>query len=358
MKSNLLYKRTNNATVQTWQIFIEGNTFYTIEGLLGGTLTRSLPTYCEGKNLGRANETSGDAQAKKEAESRYKKKVKEGYTPDVNKIDEAKDAFFKPMLAKKWEDRKNKVVYPIFSQPKLDGIRCIATKDGLFTRNGERHKSVPHIEAYLAEFFRRNPDAILDGELYADKYANDFNMITSIINTTVNLTPEKLRISEENIQYWVYDFPSVNQNFSIRLRELQRVFSEHFNNLLSIRHDCLQLVPTVLLPNEAQVTEYFEKYLDEGYEGQILRTDTPYENKRCWSLLKHKSFEDAEWTILGSIEGKGNRAGTVGKLCFQTFDGKPFDSNVKGPHTWLRQLWNDRDRLVGKMVFWKFLIKH
>lgn len=352
MKSKVLYKRTTNGGIQTWQIHAEENYFWTVEGLLNGTLTTSKPTYCEGKNLGRANETSPIAQAKKEAEARYKKKIKEGYTLDVNNIDVAAEAFYKPMLAKKWQDRKHKVVYPIFSQPKLDGIRCIATANGLWSRNGERHKSVPHIEAYLAEFFRRNPNAILDGELYADKYANDFNELSSIImkgiQGTKEVSPADLRRSEESIQYWVYDFPSVTGNFSTREHELQKIFGANFNNLLSINHDYLHLVPTVWCRDEATVIRYFEQYLDEGFEGQILRTDGLYENKRSWNLLKHKPFEDAEWIILGYEEGKGNRVGTVGKFKFQTFDGEPFDSNVKGSHKWLRQLWDDRDMLVGK----------
>ena len=351
MKSKVLYKRTTNGGIQTWQIHAEENRFWTIEGLLNGTLTTSLPTYCQGKNPGRRNETTAEAQAQKEAESRYKKKIKEGYTPDVNNIDVAAEAFYKPMLAKKWQDRKHKVQYPVFSQPKLDGIRCIATKDGLWSRNGERHKSVPHIEAFLQEFFRRNPEAILDGELYADKYNNDFNELSSIIMKGIQgnkpVTPEDLAKSAECIEYWVYDYPSAPGNFSSRLHELQRVFGTNFNNMISMESP-IRGVLTVWLQDEAKVIEYFEKYLDEGYEGQIIRVDGPYENKRSWNLLKHKSFEDAEWVILGLIEGKGNRAGTVGKMCFQTFDGEPFDSNVKGPHTWLRKLWNERDSLIGK----------
>ena len=125
-----------------------------------------------------------------------------------------------------------------------------------------------------------------------------------------------------SVEYWVYDFPSCPDRFSIRNLTLQSVFSGYLPFWL-------KFVRTDIASSEARV---------------------PYENKRTWVLLKHKHFEDAEWTILGSIEGKGNRAGTVGKMCFKTFDGETFDSNVKGCHKWLRQLWADRERLVGKLA--------
>jgi len=39
-----------------------------------------------------------------------------------------------------------------------------------------------------------------------------------------------------------------------------------------------------------------------------------------------------EYTILDIVEGEGNRTGTAGYMVFETAEGKPFKSNVKG--TW------------------------
>ncbi len=57
--------------------------------------------------------------------------------------------------------------------------------------------------------------------------------------------------------------------------------------------------------------EYLERFLALGYEGLMIRTmDKGYENKRSWSLLKYKVFEDEEFELVGFEED--NRGGFVG----------------------------------------------
>ena len=86
----------------------------------------------------------------------------------------------------------------------------------------------------------------------------------------------------------------------------------------------------------------------------MLRLDSKYENKRSKSLLKHKSFLDEEFTIVDICEGEGNRAGTAGYFVFNTKDGKPFKSNVKGTWEETAQMLKDRKRLIGKEATVKY----
>jgi DNA ligase-1 len=100
--------------------------------------------------------------------------------------------------------------------------------------------------------------------------------------------------------------------------------------------------------------EYYEKYVNESYEGQILRTDGWYENKRSKNLLKHKSFIDEEYTIIDICEGEGNRAGTAGYFVFETSEGKPFKSNVKGTWEETAEMLKNRKKLIGKEATVKY----
>ena len=75
----------------------------------------------------------------------------------------------------------------------------------------------------------------------------------------------------------------------------------------------------------------YQGYTQQGYEGQMVRIDGPYENKRSSKLLKRKEFIDEEYTILGYEEGEGNRTGTVKSFKFETNEGREFSSNVKAP---------------------------
>ena len=76
--------------------------------------------------------------------------------------------------------------------------------------------------------------------------------------------------------------------------------------------------------NTEEVEAYHEGFLEEGYEGSILRKNSAYECKRSWTLMKIKDFSDAEATIIGYEEGKGKRKGHLGKFIMQDDDGIEF----------------------------------
>ena len=71
----------------------------------------------------------------------------------------------KPMLAHKFDNSRVDWSQPVYIQPKLDGVRCLFTKDGAFSRTGKKFMNVRHIEMALKSFFEQKPDVPLDGEL-------------------------------------------------------------------------------------------------------------------------------------------------------------------------------------------------
>jgi DNA ligase-1 len=330
-----IYKRSVTGKVSTWYVETENNCFRTVSGFIDGQKVTSAWTCCEAKSYNTA-----EGQATAEAEAMHRKRLELGYWLDVNDID--KSVYFEPMLAKDWVKEKGKVKYPLFSQPKLDGIRCIVRSDGMWSRNGKQIISAPHIFEALKPLFEETPELILDGELYADKNVADFNTIISCVRKT-KPTPEDLEISKQCIQYWVYDVPSVDGTF------LER--EAYLYGALALP-DCCQKVMSTPVNNEAEVMAEYKKCIEYGYEGQILRLDLPYENKRSKALLKHKTFIDAEFTIIGVLEGLGNLSGKVGKLQFE-IDGKPFESAVNGTWEYLEELYKRND-LIGKKATVKY----
>jgi len=339
MKLQTIYKKTKTGATQEWTIEVESNKYRTHSGQVGGVISTNEWTVCFGKNVGRANATTDDEQALAEAIAKRTKKLESGYFEDINNINEQQ--YFEPMLASKWEDSKDKITYPIFSQPKLDGIRCIVTKDGMFSRNGKPIISAPHIFESLKPLFETNPQLIFDGELYADKFANDFNKIVSLVKRT-KPTTEDLAESKKNIQYWIYDLPNETDTFEIRSQALYDLFMEwsYFNS------HCIN-VDTDVCRSEKEVMELYEGYVEKGYEGQILRLNGKYENKRSKFLLKHKSFQDSEFPILDICEGEGNKTGQVGYMVFE-IEGKRFKSNVKCSWEEGAEILKSKSKLIGK----------
>lgn len=335
MKLPILYGRSSTGKISTWEIEYTEDSYRTISGYHGMKLVQSEWTKCEGKSYNTTAE-----QTEKQAKAMWTKKKKSGMFEDIKDVD--KETFFEPMLAKDWEKEKHRVKYPIYSQPKLDGVRCIIKKDGMWTRNGKEIISAPHIFESVKKIFDIHPNLVLDGELYTDKLANDFNKIISCVRKT-KPTPEDLEESKKWIEYWIYDYEDGNKHiYSHRLPSLNDVYN------LS-QYNYVKIVPTLSLDDEDQVNDMLISYLEEGYEGQILRLkDSIYENKRTKSLLKHKQFQTEEFVILGVNEGKGKLYNKVGDLVVKTKYGVEVDVPVNGSHDFLADLWNKKYELIGR----------
>jgi ATP-dependent DNA ligase len=335
----LLFKKTKTGATQQWQVFAEDHGFYTVEGLVGGKLTTSTPYICEGKNPGKKNATTAKEQAIKQAQSAWQKKLDHGYSQDILTCGVKK--YFEPMLAEKYADHGHKLIYPVFSQPKLDGVRCITKLDGMWSRNGKPFLSAMHIHRVLKKYLEMG--IIFDGELYCDKYKSDFNKIISYVRKTKNLEPAILEEIENELEYWIYDFASHPGNFGDRYESLQGLFADGLPK-------GIVLVETAIINNSRELDAMYEVYQADGVEGQIIRMNTPYENFRTKNLLKRKEFFDAEYTVIGVIEGMGNRTGTVGKLVFDLNGKDTFEANVKGNFTYLRKLLAEQKELIGKQA--------
>ena len=225
----------------------------------------------------------------------------------------------KPMLAHKYNP--DKADYPAYIQPKLDGVRCVFTKDGAYSRTGKEFKNVDHIKKDLKVVFDRYPNIILDGELYNHGLKDDFEKIISLVRKT-KPTQEHRDEAEQLVQYHMYDIASYpHATYEWRM---------HFVNTLTdsavVRTSkCLRIIKTEVALDYDNAINKHEKYLKQGYEGSIYRSMTgQYKNTRSWDLMKFKDFEDSEATIVGYEAGKGKRTGTIGKFIMQDDEGVEF----------------------------------
>ena len=176
--------------------------------------------------------------------------------------------------------------------------------------------------------FQAFPDMILDGELYADKFSNDFNAIISLVKKS-KPTRDDLDASREHIRYFNYDMPGHGDlPFSDRLR----MRNEYFEGFLH-KFPCFHAVETIKVENFEHMDILNEQYLQMGMEGQMIRIDGhAYENKRVKHLLKRKIFDEEEFVIADIIEGIGNRSGMAGFIVYylKGSEGETFKSGIRG----------------------------
>ena len=368
-----LYKIDTKGKLREWTMHIDGASFYAVKGLVDGKKTTDKATTTIAKNVGRSNETTPEAQAELQAQAKFQKKLDSGYA--LNEVDAQKKKFYEPMLAHNFKDRQDELVgkYPVYSQPKLDGIRCIVRKEGDTligrTRNGKEIECIPHILKSLNGFFLAHPKAILDGELYNHDLRDNFNKITSLVRKQRPIKSDKMtdkafakkqteyqaRVveAEDVIQYHVYDCPKLNdvvnesQSFDFRIEELK-------SKLMTNKH--IILVETSEVYSLGNLNSLYGQYLEQGYEGQMIRKNSSkYDNKRSTSLLKRKEFIDAEYKVVDIDVGNGNRSGTAKHLvCYCPKTKTTFNSNIKGSFEYLKEIYDNRKDYIGQLATIKY----
>ena len=235
----------------------------------------------------------------------------------------------KPMLAYPVSDKPINYNEPVFMQPKLDGVRCviqakvkrhILTPDlneievKAYSRTGKEWKNIDHILFNLKPWFALNPDVILDGELYNHDLKDDFEKIISLVRKQKPTDLDALE-SADMVQFHCYDIIDETKTFEERMNFITQAVP---------RNHIIKHVRTMVVSNEDQAKINHARNLDSGYEGSILRTNDKYACKRSHNLRKFKDFSDAEATIIGYLDGKGKRTGTLGKFIMQDDEGVEF----------------------------------
>lgn len=336
-----LYKRDKKGTVTIWKGWSKGPELLTEYGIEGGKMQHSSKLATP-KNIGKANETSPEEQARLEIESIARKKEDQGYVKDKANLDAL---VLLPMLATSIE--KVKELAPTMAiQRKYNGVRCLAhlTPNGvqLLSRRGKVY-SVPHIEKFLFKILARMPKGtVLDGELYT--HGLSLSSILSLVT--------KFQKKTKLLRFMAYDMfnmfnPECWQDREAHLAE----FFGRLSNTGPLIH-----VPTgVCDTTQDQHRQLAKEYEAEGFEGAILRDFTgTYElGSRSRNLLKVKFFIDAEFKIINIVDGRGKGKG---QAIFElvTKDGLPFRAVPKATEQERRDMFQFKAHFIGAYVTVRF----
>jgi ATP-dependent DNA ligase len=238
---------------------------------------------------------------------------------------------------------------PTFIQPKLDGVRCVIQYERhiqpredvvvAYSRTGKEWKNIEHILTQLKPFFQKYPNVILDGELYNHDLRDNFEKIISLVRKQKPTDEDRLEASKKT-QFHCYDIIDEELPFDQR--------NEFINQSLMLLGDSIYIVDTNMIFREDDAKVYHARNLDKGYEGSIVRTNDTYQCKRSHNLRKFKDFSDAEAKIIGWVEGKGKRKGTIGKFQAVDTDGNEFGIPVMDKFEYLQKNFKKMQGWVGK----------
>lgn len=339
-----LYASNADGSTNQWTCWIDGAHVHTEWGHVGGSMQRSTFA-CQGKNEGKKNSTTAEEQALKECRALWKKQVKKKYRLSVA----VPDARIRPMLAQEFGKREKlgKVSYPCDVQPKLDGVRCLAYRKeegapvALWSRGGEVY-DVEHVRRALDA--RLPAGVVLDGELYV--HGMSLQKLNSLVRRP---QPESAVVT-----YCAYDCAPMDESLRDgmpwveRRALLQKLY-------LGAPNECLKLVPTETVTDRQEVHALHGFCTQAGYEGVIVRLHHgKYDfGRRSPELLKLKTFQDAEFQIIGWRPGRGKFASVPVFRCV-TSEGKEFDVVPAGTKEECLELLVSAKECVGKMLTVKF----
>ncbi len=381
-----LYAKDKKGTLRQWSVHCEGNETWTISGIVGMKLITSARKAYTAVNVGKKNELSAEQKANEEMKRMWLAKISDDYKPSeddeegteyYNEMQRRrgleggkntnilKDDMFEdktlsndnvavsPMLAHKYEpglakcekyfDFKKGVIV----QKKCDGIRCITYyRDGkvfMQSRNAKYFNHFTNMRNELKEFFVKNPNVILDGELYTEKFKGlqldaNFQQITRIASVARTSAHE----NEDDLQYFIYDMIVEGKPQSERTAIL---------NDLNIHGKYLVLLESKVVHSWLEAQEYYAVVMAEGYEGIMLRSlDGLYEiGKRSNTLRKYKEMAEMDATITGYTDGKGREAGKIIFIC-KADNGAVFNSRPTGTEAERSEWFLQGDSFIGKPI--------
>lgn len=185
---------------------------------------------------------------------------------------------------------------------KLDGVRAYWDGSQFISRQGNLFHAPDWFVAGL-------PSVPLDGELWLDRKA--FQRTVSIVRRQDKSDHWK------QLKFVVFDVPGLDKGFEDRIKHI---------------HDAVAKVNPYVRPHEHVACRGIEHLRQElsrlealGAEGLMLRRPgSRYESGRSSTLLKVKSFHDAEARVVGHQEGAGRHKGRLGALLVELEDGTRF----------------------------------
>ena len=378
MKFPRLYAASGKG-FQQWDVEVVGNSYKVTFGVLGGKL-QTKTTTCKPKNVGKANETSAEEQAEKEARALFEKKVtREGYIElstlgykeltnvqcvpldNLQKVTLISDVLSNkhsnrmlksdagfdvpaPMKAQPYyKAGKEKVTictFPCVSQPKINGVRCFAiwhNDEVILTSKKGTVYNLPHITEELKQYpelFARGP---LDGELYIP------DTILSEIVSAVR-TPS---LFTQKVKFYVFDIVNTFTTQKERLITLRHMIPESLVNTVRVKNH--------MVNTDKAVNYNCDKFIEQGYEGVILRnSDAFYEiGKRTHNMLKLKRRDSVEVEILDVVDTlKAPGLGIF--VCKNDINSLTFSVVPQGNHESRKHYFDNKHLFIGKLLTIEF----
>ena len=339
----ILYKKINDK-IKFWKIFIQSinknkAAIFTEYGFINGKITKHSPQFID-KSIG--NKTPLD-RAIQLAKTKWNNKIiTDKYSQSLsNELPK-----FHPMKPTDFEKYSNSIQFPAYLQPKLDGVRMFAyMEDGklmTLSRQSKPIENINHLIPELEKIFKKYPNLVLDGELLIGKKYQQKDLRGVLKKIYLN----KSNFDKINtITYNIFDI--------IERDNLNETFSNRWKLSSKIKSKLINIVPTEIIQSKDEVDNKFNKFIQSGYEGAIIRNGNGIYKmgKQSKDLQKIKLYFSDYFTIKNFHEGTGNDKETViWEVKCLNHPTKTFRVRPKGTREHKKELFKNGEKYIGKKL--------
>ena len=282
--NNTLYKQTKTGAIQQWTVSVLSNVITVEQGQTNGKL-QTYSTECSGKNIGRSNESTPEDQAVLEANAKWAKQVKSGYTEDKSGVITVE----LPQKVKNYFGNESNVIFPCEASYKLNGVNAEYVRDdsGLWlkSRGGDKYPMIEHHVKHVTNLMDLLGVNNLSGEIY--KHGEWLQDITGAVKKPNELT--------KSLEFHVFDIPKHEGNYDTRNSLLDSVFG-------CLSDACIvDIVESFYVTSHEDLRDLHTIAIEKGFEGIVinnLRGLHKY-NERSSDIFKMKLAVDSEFKIIG-----------------------------------------------------------
>ena len=343
---------SNGKKIKEWSIHVyeEGDSAFIkrIHGYTDCKMQESIKNISKGKNIGKKNETTPLQQATNEAQSLWKKQIDSGYLENVDNLKSCENIL--PMLAHDFHKREKDIIFPCYAQPKLDGVRLLAkvsspTEISFISRTGKEITNLNHIDLELKIIINKIPEQsfpfYIDGELFT--FDIPFEEISGLFRKIDR--DEKINKLDFHIFDIFKDNVTIFKNRLLSMHQFKLIIDK--SKLIK----SLVMVDTIECISKENVCEIHGKYMQNQYEGLILRNTLGVykSNYRSKDLQKYKEFFDDEFEIIGAQSGVGLEQDCAIFTCKNKND-QEFAVRPRGTRELRKEYLKNINNLIGKQL--------
>jgi DNA ligase 1 len=239
---------------------------------------------------------------------------------------------FECMLAHPYSEHKHKLKFPLYVEPKLDGVRVLTFVTALgsevkfYSRSGKEFSTFEHLKAPIREMVKQwITTNATDMQWLMNTAGGGLVIEAEVVSGSFNKTVSEVRKKDEqatDAKLYMFDLLPLATFLKQDKKgcEVAGKWVDRHARLVRLARRANPFGPLVMLDprevnSEEEIHALYEQFRAEGLEGVIVKDPLSlYHRRRNHAWTKMKAEESEDVYIYTAIEGTGKYEGMLGAI--------------------------------------------